>query len=87
MTDSEEAIRELRLLTTCRCAPDWTDRRLHEPHCVAYYREEVDTVADEITRLRAVADAARASLDITDLGDAFQKREALRAALAALGEE
>lgn len=52
---AEDAIHELRLLTTCRCAPDWTERDLHDPHCVAYYREEVDIVADELERLRAVA--------------------------------
>lgn len=81
---ADDALRELRLLATCRCAPDWTERDLHDSHCVAYYRDEVDTVAEEIAHLRAVADAARATLDITGLNDALQKRAALRTALAAL---
>lgn len=38
----------------------------------------------ELPVLRAVVDAARASLDVTDLSDAFRKRAALRTALAAL---
>lgn len=41
----------------------------------------------ELPVLRAVADAARATLDITGLNDALQKRAALRTALAALDGE
>lgn len=53
MSLAEEA---LRALTTCRCDPAWTDRRLHAPDCLAEYREDVDdAIAQAVARGRAGA--------------------------------
>jgi len=41
----QQAIEELRSLTTCRCHAAWTDRGLHEATCMAEYRAEVDVLA------------------------------------------
>jgi hypothetical protein len=49
MTDEQAiALNELRHLTTCHCQPPWTDRGLHETHCAAEYREDVETLARAI---------------------------------------
>ena len=44
-TTTGEALRELRLLTTCRCEPAWTGRGLHAPDCLEEWRADVDTLA------------------------------------------
>lgn len=41
----DHALNQLRLLTTCYCTDDWRGRGMHGPHCVAEYREDVDTLA------------------------------------------
>lgn len=62
-TDSAEVLRQL---TTCRCDPAWTGRRLHDPRCLEEYREDVDEALATaeargyqraVDELRAVASA------------------------------
>ena len=40
-----DSLNELRLLTTCRCDPAYTERGMHQRGCVSEYREEVDILA------------------------------------------
>ncbi len=38
------ALRELEEATQCRCDVAWTSRNLHETHCLAYLRSEVQAL-------------------------------------------
>ncbi len=38
------ALRELEEATQCRCDVAWTSRNLHETHCLAYLRSEVEAL-------------------------------------------
>lgn len=59
-TPRDRAIAELRELTTCRCGVAWTGRGLHETHCAAECREDVDTLTGAVRAAEQDRDAARA---------------------------
>lgn len=60
---NDEAVEELRILTTCRCDPAWTERRLHGPGCLEEYRVEVDALAADQDHWKARAETAEGERD------------------------
>lgn len=71
MPDTEESLRELRLLTRCRCEPPYAlPSGFKDPDCLEEYQEDVQALADGFTELRARAERAEADL--------AQAQEALR---------
>lgn len=59
-----DSIGQLRFLVACRCGPEYTGRRLHEPNSIHEYAEDVEALASELDRLRAVEKAAAALVEI-----------------------
>lgn len=55
----DEALRNLRGLTTCRCDECWTARRRHEPNSACDYAEEVRVLTDAVERWQAMEQRAR----------------------------
>jgi hypothetical protein len=53
-TTAAEALRELRVLTTCRCEQAWTGRGLHAPDCLEDWRADVETLAAALAERNAV---------------------------------
>ena len=63
--EAASALEELRELTTCRCDPAWTDRKLHDPRCLIDWREDVETLAGLLLtpQMAEVLQAAKAWRD------------------------
>jgi hypothetical protein len=59
----DQALENLKGLTTCRCDPCWTDRKMHEPNSACDYAEDVEIVATELRQLRDELTATRYLLD------------------------
>lgn len=77
-----DAFESLHWLTTCRCDPAYTDRKLHAPDCPLEYRDDVDEALaaaqrrgwdQAIAALRAEADRLDANWH-TDLDPHFRGR-------------